>query len=164
MGATATLQANQIAGVVAATGITASPPITQVVLSITGNSPGAFVPGGGALGNLGGAMPMAGTALIKAYSGLVTLVGVPLTPLGNPGATVMTVTGGAGIINVAGSGWTTGLRTLMVPATTTAGCHVGWRCWKDCWQCLRCRYRRCRRGGTRPAVPEPAARSLAAPP
>ena len=121
VGLTATLGAGQIVGAGAVGGITASPPITQVVMSIAGNAPGAFVAGGGPLGALGGVMAMVGTAKIKAYSGLVTLVGVPLSVIGVPGATVMVMSGGGGIINVTGSGWTTGFRTIMHPVTTTAG-------------------------------------------
>lgn len=120
-GFTATLGAGVITGTGVVISLTASPPITQVILSVTGHASGSFVAGGGGLGNFGGAMPMAGTMRVLAYSGLVTLIGVPLSPVGNPGATFMTVTGGGGIIHVSGAGWTTGLRTLMVGATTISG-------------------------------------------
>jgi hypothetical protein len=120
-GATATIISNVLSGVVAATGITSAPPITQVVMSLTGNAAGNFAAGSGPGGGFGGPMTLAGMAKIKAYSGNVTLVGVPLSPVGQPGAFVSVTGGGGTIIQASGTGWTTGVWTLMAPATTVGG-------------------------------------------
>jgi hypothetical protein len=113
--------ANLITGVVAATGITSAPPITQVVMSLTGHVAGNFSPGAGPGGGLGGAMTLGGSAKILAYSGNVTLVLVPLSPVGQPGGSVSVTGGGGTIIQATGTGWTTGPWTLMAPATTVGG-------------------------------------------
>jgi hypothetical protein len=121
LGATATLGGNILVGSAAATGIiTVAPPITQVVLSLTGHAAGSFTPSGGPGGGLGGAMTLGGTAKIMAYSGYVTLVLVPLYPVGGPAP----FTTSGSILPTPtwwGTGWTTGVQTLMVPATTVGG-------------------------------------------
>ena len=118
---TATLGANVIAGTASLTGVTTLPPINSMFVTVTGHAAGIFTAGGGTLGNFGGAMTMEGRVKIKAYSGLVTLMTVPLSVVGNPGATRMWEEAGGGVVNVTGAGWTTGLRTFMIPATTTDG-------------------------------------------
>jgi hypothetical protein len=66
-------------------------------------------------------MTLAGAVKVVAYYGQVTLANLPLSPVGQPGGfALMTGTPGT-IIQVYGTGWTTGSRTLMVPATTIGG-------------------------------------------
>jgi hypothetical protein len=121
LGATATLGSNVVVGTKWATGITSAPPIDGVVLSLTGHAAGSFVAGGGPGGGLGGSMTLAGQARITAYSGYVTLVRVALSVVGKPGGFVSSTGGGGTIIQVSGTGWTTGSWTLMAPLTTVGG-------------------------------------------
>jgi hypothetical protein len=118
-GAAATLAAGAITGTVAATGITSAPPITQVVMSLTGHAAGNFVASGGPGGGFGGAMTLSGFARIIGFG--TTLLAVPLTPVGQPGGYIGTTGGGGTIIQESGTGWTTGTLTLMAPATTVGG-------------------------------------------
>jgi hypothetical protein len=118
---TATIQSNVLTGTAAATGVTAAPPITQVVMSLTGHAVGCFTAAGGPGGGFGGPMTLGGTARLMGPGGMVTLVSVPLSPVGQPGGFV-SVTGGDGtIIQLSGAGWTTGRQTLTVPVTTISG-------------------------------------------
>jgi hypothetical protein len=121
VGATATLASNSLTGFVAATGITGLPPVTQLDLSLTGHAAGSFTAAGGPGGGLGGAMSLAGAAKILAYSGGVTLVTIPLSPAGQPGGFASATGPGGTRTLVYGTGWTTGSRTLMVPATRIGG-------------------------------------------
>jgi hypothetical protein len=121
LGATATLGSNVVVGTKWATGITSAPPIDGVVLSLTGHAVGTFVAGGGPGGGLGGSMTLGGQARITAYSGNVTLVRVPLSVVGKPGGFDYFTGGGGTIIQVSGTGWTTGSWTLMAPLTTIGG-------------------------------------------
>jgi hypothetical protein len=119
-GATATLGANILSGTRVFTGITSAAPVTRVALSLTGHAAGSFTPSGGPGGGLGGAMTLGGTAKIMAYSGYVTLVLVPLYLVGGPAP----FTTSGSILPTRtwwGTGWTTGVQTLMVPATTVIG-------------------------------------------
>jgi hypothetical protein len=115
-GATATLGANVLHGTVIMTGLTSSPPITQVVISLSGHAAGSFTPAGGPGGGLGGTMTLAGAAKILAYTGNLTLVEVPLWLVGQPATYGSDIT-----FPTWGTGWTTGVQTLMAPATTTGG-------------------------------------------
>jgi hypothetical protein len=115
-GATATLGANVLHGTVIMTGLTSSPPITRVVISLTGHAAGSFTPAGGPGGGLGGAMTLAGAAKFQAYTGNVTLVQLPLSLVGQPLTSCY-----FSIYPTSGTGWTTGVQTLMVPATTIGG-------------------------------------------
>jgi hypothetical protein len=121
VGGTASIGANILSGVVAATGITSAPPITQVVMSLAGHAAGNFTPTGGPNGGMGGPMTLAGAAKILAYSGNVTLVLVPLSPVGQPGGFVSVTGGGGTIIQASGDGWTTGMLTLTTPSITVGG-------------------------------------------
>jgi hypothetical protein len=121
LGATATLASNVVQGTAVTTGVTTAPPITQVVFSLTGHAAGNFTAGGGPGGGLGGPMTLAGTGKLLAYSGNVTLVVVPLSPAGQPGGFVSVTSGGGTIVQVSGTGWTTGSWTLMAPATSVGG-------------------------------------------
>jgi hypothetical protein len=120
-GATATLGSNVVRGTAISTGGTSSPPITQAVLALTGHAAGSFTAGGGPGGGFGGPMTLAGTGRLLAYSGNVTLIAVPISPVGQPGGFVSVTSGGGTIIQVSGTGWTTGVQTLMAPATTVGG-------------------------------------------
>jgi hypothetical protein len=120
LGATATLGSNILVGTKPATGITSAPPITGVFLTLTGHAAGSFAAGGGPGGGLGGSMTLGGQARITAYWGF-TLVRVPLSVVGQPGGFVSSTGGGGTIIQVSGTGWTTGVQTLMAPATTVGG-------------------------------------------
>jgi hypothetical protein len=118
-GAAARLGANVVTGTVAtgASGL----PITGATLSLTGHAAGSFVAGGGPGAGLGGPMTLGGGFRAVAYAGLVTLVNVPLSPVGQPGG-FYSMTGAGGTITQAwGTGWTTGSWTLMAPATTISG-------------------------------------------
>jgi hypothetical protein len=66
-------------------------------------------------------MTLGGQYRITAYSGNVTLVRVPLSVVGQPGGFASETGGGGTIIRVYGTGWTTGVQTLMAPATTVGG-------------------------------------------
>jgi hypothetical protein len=64
-------------------------------------------------------MTLGGVAKLKAYSAMVTLVQVPLSPVGQPGG----FASGSGIgttitVQLSGTGWTTGSWTLMIPVTS----------------------------------------------
>ena len=120
-GATATLGSSALTGVVAGTGITSAPPISQVVLSLTAHAPGNFTPGGGPGGGLGGAMTLGGGARVVGFGGAATFVSLPLSLIGRPGAFASWVENNTLHLEVSGTGWTTGSRTLMVPATTILG-------------------------------------------
>jgi hypothetical protein len=120
VGATATLASSTMTGVVTGT-VTAAPPITQVILSLSGHAAGSFTPGGGPGGGLGGAMTLAGAVKVMAYSGQATLANLPLSPVGQPGGFALVTGTGGTIIQVYGNGWTTGSQTLMVPPTTIGG-------------------------------------------
>ena len=121
LGAAATLGANILQGTATATGVTTAPPITQVRMFLTEHAAGSFVAGGGPGGGLGGAMTLGGAITANGYSGMVVFLGVPLSPVGQPGG-FATWTGGAGtLVQVSGTGWTTGVQTIMVPATTIGG-------------------------------------------
>ena len=65
-------------------------------------------------------MTLQGAARILGYSGQVTLVGVPLSPIGQPGGFFSTVMAGV-TVQAAGTGWTTGVASIMVPATSIGG-------------------------------------------
>jgi hypothetical protein len=117
LGATATLGANILTGTRVFTGITSAPPITQVVMSLTGHAAGSFTPSGGPGGGLGGPMTLGGSARLLAYSGYVTLVNVPLSAVGQPGGFASATGAGGTIVTVWGTGWTTGVGTLMIPTT-----------------------------------------------
>jgi hypothetical protein len=121
-GATATLGGNILVGSTAIAGITSAPPFTQLVMSLTGHAAGNFAPGGGPGGGLGGAMTLGGSVKLKAYTGMVTLLIVPLFSVGNP-TPYYTSFGGpfSPTARVRGTGWTTGVQTLMAPATTVGG-------------------------------------------
>jgi hypothetical protein len=124
LGATATLGSNILQGVTAAWSLTAAPPITQVILSLTGHVAGSFTATAGPGGGFGGPMTLGGAVTANAYSGNVTLLSVPLSVVGKPGgfASVTRATGTHTIITqVWGTGWTTGSWTLMAPATTFSG-------------------------------------------
>jgi hypothetical protein len=122
LGAAATLGSNVLQGTVTGTGITwAPPPISGVFLTLTGHAAGSFVAGGGPGGGLGGPMTLGGQARITAYGGAVTLVRVPLSPVGQPGGFASATGGGGTLIRAYGTGWTTGVQTLMAPATTIWG-------------------------------------------
>jgi hypothetical protein len=123
VGATATLASSSITGTTAATGITSFPPITDVVLSLTGHAAGSFTPGGGPGSGLGGPMTLAGAArFINRYiPGTVTFLNLPLSFAGQPGGFVSVPGTAQTNIQAYGTGWTTGSRTLMVPATTIGG-------------------------------------------
>jgi hypothetical protein len=121
VGATATLASSTLTGVATGT-VTAAPPISQVILSLTGHAAGSFTPSGGPGGGFGGTMTLAGAVRIMAYGGEVSLVRLPLSPAGQPGGFFHVTTPGEQIIlQVSGTGWTTGSWTLMVPATTIDG-------------------------------------------
>jgi hypothetical protein len=117
-GSTARLGSNVVTGTVATPGRS---PITQAVLSLTGHAAGSFVAGGGPGGGLGGPMTLGGAFRGLAYSGNVTLIGIPLSPVGQPGGSYSMTGGGGTIIQAWGTGWTTGVQTMMVPATTVGG-------------------------------------------
>jgi hypothetical protein len=121
LGATATLGSNVLVGTAMATLITSAPPITGAFLTVIGHAAGSFTAGGGPGGGLGGPMTLGGQARITAYYGNVTLVRVPLSVVGLPGGFDYFTGGGGTIIQVSGTGWTTGSWTLMVPATTVGG-------------------------------------------
>jgi hypothetical protein len=121
LGATATLGSNSLSGAFVGTGFTSAPPITQAVLSLTAHAAGSFAAGGGPGGGFGGPMTLAGTGKLLAYSGNVTLISVPISPVGQPGGFASATGGGGTIIRVYGTGWTTGMQTLMAPATTVGG-------------------------------------------
>jgi len=99
-------------------GITNAPPITRVQVAVTGNQTGQLVPGAGTAANPLGVL---GVANVVAYGGYVTLVGVPLSSVGIPGSSFSFMGGGGTQIAYTGAGWTTGVVTVMVPATTIAG-------------------------------------------
>jgi hypothetical protein len=121
-GGTATFASNVLTGTAALTGITAAPPITQVVMSLTGHAAGNFTAAGGPSGGLGGPMAVAGSAIrLLAYSGSVTGLAIPLSPMGRPGGFASVTGGGGTILQVYGTGWTTGVQTLMAPATEVGG-------------------------------------------
>jgi hypothetical protein len=121
-GAPATLGSGVLTGSATLTGITDFLPMTAVVVGLTGNGIGSFVPGGGTNGGFGGPMPLAGLARLKAYGGFVSIFAAPLSLWGDPGATLMTVLPGSlGTIHMTGAGWTTGIRTLAFGPTTLAG-------------------------------------------
>jgi hypothetical protein len=122
LGATATLGSNVLQGTVVATGYTSAPPISQVILTLTQHAAGSFNPGAGPGGGLGGAMTLGGAAKMKGYSGQVTLVAVPLSPVGQPGGfATWTGAGPLTTVRAYGTGWTTGVQTVMAPATTVSG-------------------------------------------
>jgi hypothetical protein len=117
LGATATLGGNILVGSAAVTGITSAFPITRVVLSLTGHAPGSFTPSGGPGGGLGGAMAVTGGAIkYLGYSGLATLTVIPIRALGQPGGYVTTRPPGGALFQFWGTGWTTGVATVRVPA------------------------------------------------
>jgi hypothetical protein len=120
-GGNAWVNGNILIGTAAATGITSAPPITQVVISLTGHAAGNFTATGGPGGGVGGPMTLGGAAKIMAYGGMVTLVNVPLSAAGQPGGFISVTGGGGTIIQAYGTGWTTGVQTLMAPSTTVAG-------------------------------------------
>jgi hypothetical protein len=122
LGVTATLGSNVLQGTIDATGVTTAPPITQVRMLLTGHAAGSFVAGGGPGGGLGGPMTLGGAITANGYSGMVTLLRVPLSPVGQPGGFAPgSGAGGGTIVQVWGNGWTTGVQTMMVPATTVGG-------------------------------------------
>jgi hypothetical protein len=103
-------------------GIPTGPPIDGVFVALTGHAAGSFVGGGEPGGGLGGPMTLDGAVKITAYAGGVTLLAIPLSPVGQPGGFVSsTGLGGGTLIRVYGTGWTTGSWTLMAPATTISG-------------------------------------------
>jgi hypothetical protein len=121
LGATATLASNVLAGSTTVVGITSAPPGGKVILSLTGHAAGSFTAAGGPGGGFGGPMTLGGAVRVTAYGGNVTLVAVPLSPVGQPGGFASATGGGGTIVQVWGTGWTTGTQTLMVPATTVGG-------------------------------------------
>jgi hypothetical protein len=91
-------------------------------MSLTGHAAGNFTAAGGPGGGLGGPMAVADGAIrLLAYSGDVTLLAIPLSPIGRPGGFASVTGGGGTILQVYGTGWTTGVQTLMAPATTISG-------------------------------------------
>jgi hypothetical protein len=120
VGATATLGSSTLTGVATGT-VTAAPPITQVVLSLTGHAAGSFTPSGGPGGGLGGPMTLGGAGKVLGYSGQVTFVSLPLSFAGQPGGHVLLTGTQPTIVQAYGTGWTTGPWTLMVPATNIGG-------------------------------------------
>jgi hypothetical protein len=118
LGATATLGGNILVGSAAATGISSPQPLTQMVLSLTGHAAGNFTAAGGPGGGLGGAMTLGGSARLLAYTGLVTLVAIPLSAVGQPGGFVSATGGGGTIVQAWGTGWTTGVGTVRVPTSS----------------------------------------------
>ncbi len=109
---------NAISGTTEFIGITNAPPITRVQALLTGNATGQLVPGAGTASN---PLGIQGLANVVAYGGYVTLVAVPLDPLGNPGSAFSVMGDGGTIIQFTGAGWTTGTVTVMAPLTTVAG-------------------------------------------
>jgi hypothetical protein len=120
VGATATLGANVLQGTVVATGITSAPPITQLAMSLSGHAAGSFVAGGGPGGGLGGAMTLGGAVYVLLFD-VIRMDLIPLSVAGKPGGFVSITGGGGTIIQASGTGWTTGVQTLMAPATTISG-------------------------------------------
>jgi hypothetical protein len=121
LGATATLGSDVLQGTVRVTGVTSSPPIDGTFLTLTGHAVGSFVAGAGPGSGLGGPMTLGAQIRVTGYSGNVTLVRVPLSPAGQPGGFVSSTGGGGTLIRVYGTGWTTGVQTLMAPLTTIGG-------------------------------------------
>ena len=121
LGATATLGSNVVAGTVYDPLYGAAPPVDGAFLTLTGHAAGSFVAGSGPGGGLGGPMTLDAQYRITGYDGRVTLVRVPLSPVGQPGGFASVTGGGGTLIRVYGTGWTTGSWTLMAPATTVSG-------------------------------------------
>jgi hypothetical protein len=121
LGATATLASNSLIGTTRDGGPVSAPPITKVYFTLSGHAAGSFLAGGGPGGGLGGPMTLSGFVKLKAYSAMVTLVAIPLSPVGQPGGFASVTGGGGTIIQAWGTGWTTGVQTMMFPATTISG-------------------------------------------
>ncbi len=99
-------------------GITNAPPVTRVQAVLAGNQTGSLAPGAGtAVNSLG----LQGALEVIAYGGAVTVVSLPFTPAGLPGATFNTQGIGGTVVTVFGAGWTTGTVMVTVPSTTIAG-------------------------------------------
>lgn len=109
---------NAIVGSDTFIGITNAAPITRVQAILAGNNLGTLVPGAGTAAN---ALGIQGVANVVAYGGYVTLVAVPLTALGVPGATFSFMGGGGSIIKFTGNGWTTGTAMITLPTATLKG-------------------------------------------
>ncbi len=116
-GVTAT-STGAISGVVVHPGLTNAPPITRFEMVVTGNQTGSLVPAAGTAAN---PLGLQGALLAPGYGGYVTLLGVPLTPVGVPGATFNTSRGGGTVVAFTGAGWTTGTVMVTLPSTTIAG-------------------------------------------
>lgn len=112
---------NAIVGSDTFIGITNAAPITRVQAILAGNNLGTLVPGAGTAAN---ALGIQGVANVVAYGGYVTLVAVPLTALGVPGATFSFMGGGGTTIKFTGGGWTTGMVTVVEPTVTLKGMTV----------------------------------------
>ncbi|MCZ7617927.1 MAG: PEP-CTERM sorting domain-containing protein [Myxococcota bacterium] len=109
---------NAIVGSDTFIGITNAAPITRVQAILAGNNLGTLVPGAGTAAN---ALGIQGVANVVAYGGYVTLVAVPLTAAGVPGATFSFMGGGGSIIKFTGNGWTTGTAMITLPTATLKG-------------------------------------------
>lgn len=107
-----------IAGTDTVSGITNAAPITGVQAVLTGNQTGTLVPGAGTAAN---SLGLKGLSNVVAYGGYVTLVAVPLSPIGVAGSPFSVMGGGGTVIAFTGAGWTTGTAMLTAPLTTVSG-------------------------------------------
>jgi len=107
-----------ISGVFVHPGLTNAPPITRFEMVVTGNQTGSLRPGAGTAAN---SLGLQGAVLVTGYGGAVTLLGVPLTPVGVHGATFSTMPGGGTVVAYTGAGWTTSTVMMTIPSTTIAG-------------------------------------------
>lgn len=95
-----------------------APPITTFEMAVSGNQTGFLAPGAGTAAN---SLGLQGAVLVTGYGGFVTLLGVPLTPVGVPGATFSTLGDRGTVVAFTGAGWTTGTVMVTAPITTIAG-------------------------------------------
>ena len=108
-----------VVGTDVAIGVTNLPPITLVDVAATGNATGTLLPGAGPAAN---ALGLEGPGLqVVAYGGFATLLAIPLSPIGVPGAIYTSMQPDALWVRFTGTGWTTGTAMLVVPATTLSG-------------------------------------------
>ncbi|MCZ7617926.1 MAG: PEP-CTERM sorting domain-containing protein [Myxococcota bacterium] len=120
-GAVTATSTNAIVGSDLFVGITNAAPITRLQAVLAGNQTGTLVPGAGTAAN---SLGLKGVSNVLAYGGNVTLVAVPLTALGIPGATFSFMGGGGTTIKFTGGGWTTGMVTVVEPTVTLKGMTV----------------------------------------